>query len=211
MRWSRRSSQLLADEHGSQRLRRLDRRLFGEEMPAPQRLSADITGPFPPERERARLSLIPGVERPIRTPQHEQGTADAALGCGISVVMRSVESRSSTILLTDRPGVSRIAQPLDIFTAYVRRCLTQPWAPCIEGVVYDRVGILDENLFGQHWCQRADRRSVVRFRSAATRKSFPLADPTEALPRRLRESERRTKLPLGSESQSHLPRLHRRF
>lgn len=57
-----------ADKEGSQCVDRLGRRLLGEEMPTLQRVPANVLGPFPPEREWTGLSLVPGVERPVRTP-----------------------------------------------------------------------------------------------------------------------------------------------
>src|SRR5215218_4776077 len=82
-----------------------------KEMPAFDRASGDIVGPHAPQRERA--FRIPAVERAVRAPQRQHGTADLLAGLAIGAVMDNVDAGGSAVLLADRCGVPGIAQDAD--------------------------------------------------------------------------------------------------
>src|SRR3954454_15335893 len=74
-----------------ERIGRLGRTLFREEMPCLQRTTPDIVAPLPPERERSTRLDIPAAQQAGATPQGQERALNATSACAVRVVVRSIE------------------------------------------------------------------------------------------------------------------------
>jgi hypothetical protein len=90
------------------------RNLLGEKMTSIKRLASHVICPTPPQRQRAALLGVPGVQWSLAAPEHKHWTGDAAPGLSVRRIVLVIECRRRSIFLANRVNARGITQRLDI-------------------------------------------------------------------------------------------------
>jgi hypothetical protein len=126
-------------EEMSEQLRREVGVLLGEEMPARNRLTADVSCPSLPDRKRAARIFVPRCQSACRAPERQDRTLDAPTRVEINFIVGAINACRSAILLADRMCVSGISQRVDVGFPDIRRKRVSRAAPMGQGIVDHRI------------------------------------------------------------------------